>query len=101
MCDFAVLAAAHAVEHYEIGRYQSLVAYARALGMDDAVALLEESLAEETRTEEMLRDGVETRAEEDAAGEDDEEEPSDEGEAGAKAPRKSLARARQGGRKAA
>ena len=42
-----MLAAAQAVEHYEISRYGTLKAWAQKLGMDDAAQLLE-TLKKET-----------------------------------------------------
>jgi ferritin-like metal-binding protein YciE len=52
--DAGLLAAAQAVEHYEISRYGTLKAWAEQLGLDDAVELLEETLAEEEATDEAL-----------------------------------------------
>jgi ferritin-like metal-binding protein YciE len=52
--DAGLLAAAQAVEHYEISRYGTLVAWAKQLGLKDAVKLLEETLAEESKTDETL-----------------------------------------------
>jgi ferritin-like metal-binding protein YciE len=52
--DAALAAAAQAVEHYEISRYGSLVAWARALGKDDCAALLQETLEEEKATDAKL-----------------------------------------------
>jgi ferritin-like metal-binding protein YciE len=52
--DAGLIAAAQAVEHYEITRYGTLIAWARQLGHDDAVDLLEETLAEEESTDEAL-----------------------------------------------
>lgn len=52
--DAGTLAAAQAVEHYEISRYGTLVAWAEKLGMPDAAALLGETLAEEKATDEKL-----------------------------------------------
>jgi ferritin-like metal-binding protein YciE len=42
--DAGLLAAAQAVEHYEISRYGTLIAWAEELGLEDAVSLLEETL---------------------------------------------------------
>jgi ferritin-like metal-binding protein YciE len=39
-----MIAAAQAVEHYEIARYGTLIAWAGQLGMEDAVRLLEQTL---------------------------------------------------------
>lgn len=52
--DAGLLAAAQAVEHYEISRYGTLRAWAQQLGYQDAVKLLEETLAEESKTDESL-----------------------------------------------
>src|SRR5581483_9615869 len=45
--DAGLLAAAQAVEHYEISRYGSLRTWAAELGLDGAVKLLDATLAEE------------------------------------------------------
>ncbi len=52
--DAGLLAAAQAVEHYEISRYGTLKTWADMLGMKDAVELLDETLAEEKKTDETL-----------------------------------------------
>lgn len=52
--DAALLSGAQAVEHYEISRYGTMVAMATQLGMKDAVKLLEQTLAEEKKTDELL-----------------------------------------------
>ena len=44
--DAGLLAAAQAVEHYEIARYGTLKSWAGKLGLKDAVSLLDETLAE-------------------------------------------------------
>lgn len=54
--DAALICAAQKVEHYEIASYGSLVEYAKLLGMDDAVELLHQTLAEEKETDEQLTD---------------------------------------------
>lgn len=50
--DAGLLAAAQAVEHYEISRYGTLRTWAEELGLSDAVALLEATLKEEKATDE-------------------------------------------------
>ena len=50
----ALIAAAQAVEHYEITRYGTLKRWAQMLGMDDAAKLLDQTLAEESKTDEDL-----------------------------------------------
>ena len=52
--DAGLVAAAQGVEHYEIARYGTLVAWATSLGMADAAALLERTLDEELATDEAL-----------------------------------------------
>lgn len=52
--DAGLLAAAQAVEHYEISRYGTLRAWARELGLNEAARLLEQTLKEEEKTDETL-----------------------------------------------
>ncbi len=52
--DAALLAAAQAVEHYEITRYGTLVAWARRLGRDDCASVLQQNLDEEKATDAKL-----------------------------------------------
>ena len=52
--DAGLLAAAQAVEHYEISRYGTLRTWASELGLDQAVKLLEATLAEEKNTDQSL-----------------------------------------------
>jgi len=52
--DAGLLAAAQAVEHYEISRYGTLKAWAEKLGLRDAVKLLDQTLSEEKKTDETL-----------------------------------------------
>ena len=52
--DAGLIAAAQAVEHYEIARYGTLKTWARELGLDQAVQLLDATLAEEKKTDEAL-----------------------------------------------
>jgi ferritin-like metal-binding protein YciE len=52
--DAGLLAAAQAVEHYEIARYGTLKTWAAELGLNQAVNLLERTLAEEKKTDETL-----------------------------------------------
>ncbi len=52
--DAGLLAAAQAVEHYEITRYGTLKRWALVLGLDDAAKLLDETLQEEGQTDEDL-----------------------------------------------
>jgi len=52
--DAGLLAAAQAVEHYEIARYGTLRTWASELGLNQAVKLLDATLAEEKMTNEAL-----------------------------------------------
>lgn len=52
--DAGLLAAAQAVEHYEISRYGTLVTWADELGLAKASKLLKETLAEEKKTDQTL-----------------------------------------------
>jgi ferritin-like metal-binding protein YciE len=52
--DAALICAAQKVEHYEMAAYGSLATYAKLLGMEEAVELLETTLAEEKETDEKL-----------------------------------------------
>ena len=52
--DAGLLAAAQAVEHYEITRYGTLRRWAAMMGMPGAAKLLGETLEEESRTDEEL-----------------------------------------------
>jgi ferritin-like metal-binding protein YciE len=58
--DAGMLAAAQAVEHYEISRYGTLVAWAKEMNLDDAVGLLEQTLKEESDTDEALTELAES-----------------------------------------
>jgi ferritin-like metal-binding protein YciE len=52
--DAAVIAAAQAVEHYEIARYGALIAWAKQLGRTDCASILEQTLQEEKATDKKL-----------------------------------------------
>jgi ferritin-like metal-binding protein YciE len=52
--DAGLIAAAQAVEHYEITRYGTLLAWAKQLGLSDVQGLLEETLVEEENTDQLL-----------------------------------------------
>ncbi len=59
--DAGILAAAQAVEHYEITRYGSLKTWAQELGMPDAAKLLDQNLQEEKKTDQLLTQLAEAR----------------------------------------
>jgi ferritin-like metal-binding protein YciE len=79
--DAALIGAAQAVEHYEIARYGTLKTWANQLGMAEAATLLDETLQEEKRTDELLTRIAESAANEEAGegepqdDEEDEEKP--------------------------
>ncbi|HEY8333256.1 MAG TPA: ferritin-like domain-containing protein [Tardiphaga sp.] len=52
--DAGLLAAAQAVEHYEISRYGTLKQWAMQLGMKDAMRLLDQTLQQEKKTDVAL-----------------------------------------------
>lgn len=80
--DAALIACAQAMEHYEIARYGTMIAWARGAGEDDIVDLLEQTLEEEKRTDELLNEVAEEHINQQAADQDgeDEEEESEGGE---------------------
>ncbi len=59
--DAGILAAAQAVEHYEIVRYGTLKTWAQELGMNDAVRLIDQNLQEEKKTDTLLTQLAEAR----------------------------------------
>ena len=68
--DVGLIGAAQAVEHYEIARYGTLAAWAKQLGLDDAAALLVQTLEEEKAADEKLStlsDSINAEAEMDEA----------------------------------
>ncbi len=52
--DAAIIADAQVVEHIEIARYGTLIAWAKAVGDDDSVSALEETLSEEENADKKL-----------------------------------------------
>jgi ferritin-like metal-binding protein YciE len=58
--DAGLLAAAQAVEHYEISRYGTMKTWAQELGLHDAVRLLDQTLLEEKKTDEALTEIAKT-----------------------------------------
>ncbi|HVY18989.1 MAG TPA: ferritin-like domain-containing protein [Bauldia sp.] len=59
--DAAIIAAGQAVEHYEITRYGTLVAWARELGREDCASELEANLEEEKAADAKLTEIAESR----------------------------------------
>jgi ferritin-like metal-binding protein YciE len=58
--DAGLLAAAQAVEHYEMSRYGTLRTWAEELGLTEAASLLEETLEEEKATDAALTEIAES-----------------------------------------
>ena len=65
--DAAMLSAAQAVEHYEITRYGSLIAYATQLGRNDCASVLQKNLDEEKAADRALTGVAESRVNKKAA----------------------------------
>jgi ferritin-like metal-binding protein YciE len=65
--DAALIAAAQAVEHYEISRYGTLIAWAKRLGRADCAAVLQQTLDEEKATDSKLTELGERQANRKAA----------------------------------
>ena len=65
--DAGLLAAAQAVEHYEISRYGTMRTWAEELGLDEAVTLLDATLEEEKATDEALTELAELAVNQEAA----------------------------------
>jgi ferritin-like metal-binding protein YciE len=59
--DAAMIAAAQAVEHYEITRYGALIAWAKQLGRNDCAKILEQTLQEEKATDRKLTEMAESK----------------------------------------
>lgn len=59
--DAALIASAQAVEHYEMTRYGTLIAWAQQLGHQDVVSLLQQTLDEEKATDKRLTTMAESR----------------------------------------
>lgn len=59
--DAALIASAQAVEHYEMTRYGTLIAWARQLGRNDCASVLEENLKEEVATDRKLTELAESK----------------------------------------
>ena len=78
--DAGIIMAAQKVEHYEIATYGCLVTFARTLGMDDAVELLEQTLEEEKETDEKLTQIAEGNINQAAEQEEDGEEQEEDNE---------------------
>jgi len=65
--DAAILSSAQAVEHYEITRYGTLIAFAKQLGRQDCADVLQQTLEEEKATDQKLTALAESRVNRKAA----------------------------------
>lgn len=65
--DAAMLSAAQAIEHYEMTRYGTLIAFAQELGRNDCASVLKETLAEEKAADQKLTQIAESRVNKQAA----------------------------------
>jgi ferritin-like metal-binding protein YciE len=65
--DAALIAAAQAVEHYEMTRYGTLIAWATQLGRPECVTLLRQTLEEEKATDKKLTSMAESQVNRKAA----------------------------------
>ena len=104
--DACLIAAAQRAEHYEMAAYGTLVAWAKAMGHDEAIGLLESILEEEKATDEKLTQIAESGVNEDAAarahGGDDVAEANDSSSGSRRAaPSRSSSAGRSSGRKTA
>ena len=67
VCDAAMLSAAQAVEHYEMTRYGTLIAFAQQLGNQNVVRPLQQTLDEEKAADKKLTEIAEGRVNRKAA----------------------------------
>ncbi len=65
--DAGMIGSAQAVEHYEITRYGTLIAWAKQIGLDGAVDLLKANLAEEKHADDLLSEIAEASVNQKAA----------------------------------
>ncbi|WP_160003394.1 ferritin-like domain-containing protein [Rhizobium sp. 18055] len=65
--DAGLISSAQAVEHYEMARYGTLIAWAEQLGLKDAVPLLRANLTEEEATDKKLTKLAQSQANSKAA----------------------------------
>ncbi|WP_267361095.1 MULTISPECIES: ferritin-like domain-containing protein [unclassified Methylobacterium] len=65
--DAALVASAQAVEHYEITKYGTMIAWAKRLGRDDCASVLQQTLDEEKATDQKLTAMAESKINQKAA----------------------------------
>ena len=94
--DACLIASAQRAEHYEMAAYGTLVAWARAMGHDEAADLLQETLDEEKAADEKLNTlaegGINEQAAEGAQQSEEEEEEEPVGAGSSKRPSSSSRR---------
>jgi len=98
--DAALIAAAQRVEHYEIGSYGTCVEWARLLGLDEVVTLLEQTLEEEKATDKKLTALAEQEVNQNAVSEGQEEEQGEGEEEQQQTASQSSSRSRKSSRRA-
>jgi ferritin-like metal-binding protein YciE len=94
--DACLIAAGQRAEHYEMAAYGTLIAWAKAMGHDDAVDLLQQNLDEEKAADEKLTQLAEGGINQEAAGIAHPEQAPAAGGAKAKVPVKAMAAGRRG-----
>jgi ferritin-like metal-binding protein YciE len=72
--DAGIIAGAQRAEHYEIGAYGSVIAWAQQLGLQEVATLLKDTLAEEEAADQKLSALAEGEVNIQAAGEEEAEE---------------------------
>jgi ferritin-like metal-binding protein YciE len=101
--DACLIASGQRAEHYEMAAYGTLVAWARALGLTDAAALLQETLDEEEAADEKLstlaEGGINQSAADAGSSEDDDEEKEEPTVVGAGARNGATSKAKAGSRR--
>ncbi len=97
--DAALIACAQRVEHYEMAGYGCVRTFAKLLGYEDAVALLQETLDEEGEADKKLTELAETVINVDASEAGDEEEGEEDQEEEEEKPKAVTAKAKPTGKK--
>jgi len=77
--DAGIIAGAQRAEHYEMGAYGSVIAWAKQLGEGDVASLLEETLEEEKGADEKLSALAESSINQEAASEGGDQDSMEEG----------------------
>lgn len=94
--DAGIIAAAQKVEHYEIASYGTVCEYARMMGHNEALQLLEQTLEEEKNADQLLNriaeGGINALAERNASGDAEDEEGEGSGAAGTRERKRSTCR---------